>query len=185
MNGTLCFRAETPVAGAQPDLFVRHKYYYGRHGVQKFLGELHSCDAFVLCVYTSMMAHNVHAGLDAIVPGYNRLFSKVLDRSMNKPDPDAKEPWDTVRDMDKVWAAMPSFGPQNTILLDNEAQRFRDASRNGIVVPEFGPREVELGRSETLQELQAYLLQLARDQPPDVREYMTEYPFEVGLGILG
>ena len=65
MNGTLCYRSEVVVAGVTRDLFLRRKYYYGRHGIVPFLDALKSSDKFVICAYTSMMAHNVRAGLDA------------------------------------------------------------------------------------------------------------------------
>eukprot|EP00967_Tisochrysis_lutea_P039412 scaffold47254_cov21-Tisochrysis_lutea.AAC.1 len=80
---------------------------------------------------------------------------------MNKPDPNGKDPWDTVRDMSKVgsvmhrvcinaasvekigrpeedyasqvWKKLPDFGPKNTLLLDNEARKFAGDAANGIV----------------------------------------------------
>lgn len=41
-----------------------------------------------------------------------------------------------------MWKELPGFGPSATLLLDNEARKFKDCPRNGIVVPEFGPAEV-------------------------------------------
>lgn len=41
----------------------------------------------------------------------------------------------------QVWKRLPAHGPKTTILLDNEARKFRDEPRNGVVVPEFGPTE--------------------------------------------
>jgi hypothetical protein len=96
---------------------------------------------------------------------------------MNKADPEGVNEWDTVRDMGKVWAALPAFGAHNTLLLDNEARKFRDAPRNGIVVPEFGPAEVRSRAAHTLDALKGYLLQLAEAAPPDVRAYLAARPF--------
>lgn len=53
-------------------------------------------------MYSSMMRHNIEAGLNAILPGYNGLLRTVMDRGMNKPDPNAEKEWDTIRDMSKV-----------------------------------------------------------------------------------
>ncbi len=53
----------------------------------------------------------------------------------------------------QVWEALPGFGPENTLLLDNEARKFKDTPRNGVVVPEFGPAEVRSRKSDTLKEL--------------------------------
>lgn len=114
---------------------------------------------FDVVVYTSMMGHNVEAGLNAVLPAYRSLLKSgcpILDRwgqvpqgpgaqasrhgharrciacvgascasshvvithqcclpifyvgacgrSMNKPDPEGENEWDTVRDMDKASA---------------------------------------------------------------------------------
>jgi hypothetical protein len=101
-------------------------------------------------------------------------FHRVLDRDMNKPDPAGAEEWDTVRDVQKVWRHLgpADYGPENTILLDNEARKFQETPRNGIVVPEFGPREVRKRDRTTMNSLLEYLLDLGAEQPKDVREYM-------------
>lgn len=102
MNGTVCYRSEEPVPGVRPDLYVRRKFFYRRGGVGAFVSRLVGSGSFDVCVYTSMMAHNVVAGLDAILPNYRRLLLRVLDRKMTKPDPEGENEWDTVRDMEKV-----------------------------------------------------------------------------------
>jgi hypothetical protein len=104
----------------------------------------------------------------------------VLDRSMNKVDPEAVNEWDTVRDMTKVWNRLPGYGPEKTVLLDNEARKFIDAPRNGIVVPEFGATEARTRKEGTLKALQAYLLRLAEDSPKDVRDYLAANPPAAG-----
>ena len=81
------------------------------------------------------------------------LIAEILDRDMNKMDPDGEEEWDTIRDMTKIWRAMPEFNASSTILLDNEARKFKETPRNGIVVPEFGPAEVQTRRSGTLTQV--------------------------------
>lgn len=53
-------------------------------------------------MYSSMMRHNIEAGLNAVLPGYHGLLRTVMDRDMNKPDPNAEKEWDTSRDMTKV-----------------------------------------------------------------------------------
>jgi hypothetical protein len=96
---------------------------------------------------------------------------------MNKADEEGVNEWDTVRDMAKVWSALPAFNAKNTLLLDNEARKFRDAPRNGIVVPEFGPHEARSRTQHTLDGMCAYLLELAAAAPPDVRVYLEQHPF--------
>jgi hypothetical protein len=96
---------------------------------------------------------------------------------MNKPDPNGQDEWDTIRDMKKVWTKMPAFGPSNTLLLDNEARKFCETPRNGIVVAEYGAEEARARVTTTLQELQTYLLSLASASPADVRLYLEATPF--------
>ena len=91
---------------------------------------------------------------------------------MNKPDPDGVNQWDTVRDMEKVWKALPDYGPHNTLLLDNEARKFSETPRNGIVVPEYGPDEVKTRKKDTMDKLLQYLLKMQADSPRDVRKYI-------------
>jgi len=45
------------------------------------------------------------AGLNDLLPEHPDLQRTILDRAMGKPDPDAENFWDTIRDMDKVSAA--------------------------------------------------------------------------------
>ena len=57
-----------------------------------------------------------------------------------------------------MWRTLPQYGPATTLLLDNEARKFGDAPRIGIVVPEFGPAEALSRRGGTLDTLVDYLL---------------------------
>ncbi|GFH28468.1 FCP1 homology domain-containing protein, partial [Haematococcus lacustris] len=108
------------------------------------------------------MRHNLLEGLQKIMPSQLPRLAAVLDRDMNKADPHGKEEWDTIRDMDKVWRVFSKYDARNTILLDNEARKFCEHPDNGIVVPEFGPAEVQRRVSHTLSGVQAYLLELGR-----------------------
>ncbi len=71
----------------------------------------------------------------------------------------------------------------NTLVLDNEAEKFRNHPENGIVVPEFGLDEVRSRKRHTLMGLQKYLLYLgkatAEDSKFDVRMYTKKLPFGV------
>jgi hypothetical protein len=192
MNGTICYRSEMAIRRAKHqrakhDLYVRRKYYYARRGIRDFVTTLARSGSFTVCVYTSMMAHNAHAGVEAILPCAG--IDQVFDRGMNEPDPFAANDWDTVRDMDKIWEAMPGYGPERTLLLDNEARKFQDAPRNGIVVPEYGAAEVRRvshgRRAETLPQIKDYLLRLAAAALADVRDYLEANPIHgADEGIL-
>eukprot|EP00884_Botryococcus_braunii_P009305 jgi/Botrbrau1/18376/Bobra.0747s0002.1 len=176
--GTICYRSEEPVRGnRKADLYVRRKYFYKRLGIDALVKTLQSTGRFEICVYTSMMRHNVEAGLNAILPGLRPSLARVFDRKYNKPDPNAVYEWDTIRDMEKIWRELPGFGPKKTILLDNEERKFKENPENGIVVPEFGPQEVIQRKQDTLDVLTRYLVELADESPDDVRDYLERYPF--------
>ena len=111
MNGTLCYRCDDPLEGAREDLFIRHRYYYARPGIRDFVRRLVSSRFFSVYVYTSMMAHNAEAGLNAILPSYKTQLAGVLDRDMTMPDPGSANDWDTVRDMEKARLPCPRAPP--------------------------------------------------------------------------
>lgn len=78
LSSSQCFRSEFPVDGARPDLYVRRKHYYKRQGVESFVQRLSA--KFDIAVYSSMMAHNLEAGVDAIMPRERKLLTAILDR---------------------------------------------------------------------------------------------------------
>ncbi|KAL6764191.1 hypothetical protein V8C86DRAFT_2477368 [Haematococcus lacustris] len=178
MNGVVCYRNEEPVRGVAADHYVRRKYFYKRPGVEAFIDGLVDSRLFEVAVYSSVMRHNLLEGLQKIMPRQLPRLAAVLDREMNKADPHGKEEWDTIRDMDKVWRVFSKYDARNTILLDNEARKFCEHPDNGIVVPEFGPAEVQRRVSNTLSGVQAYLLELGRAAPADVRKYMRAHPYD-------
>ena len=58
---------------------------------------------FHVAVYTSVMAHNIEPVLNSIFGGFFRPpISTIFDRTYNKPDPNAREKWDTIRDVDRM-----------------------------------------------------------------------------------
>ena len=59
-----------------------------------------------------------------LFPANDKSSTASLAGDMNKRNTDGKEEWDTVQGIAKVWRSMPQFSSANTILLDNEAQKF-------------------------------------------------------------
>lgn len=92
MNGTICYRSEQEVFGVERDLKLNRRNYYGRCGIKEFVQSLHETGKFEVCIYTSMMKHNAVGALEAIFPDANsrRMIGTILDRSMNKPDPEGE-----------------------------------------------------------------------------------------------
>jgi len=187
LNGTIAYRSEAAVAGVPPLLYLRHKNFYPRMGIDSFVKEVGREGDFLVAIYTSVMRHNVMPFVQALFPDERGIF-KIFDRNFNKEDPNAVNEWDTIRDLSKIWASVRGFDATNTILIDNETRKFCETPRNGIVVPEYGAAEVKAKKSNTLQTLQRYLISMKTDPrfgtaSFDVREYMEEFPFDPNMSL--
>lgn len=177
MNGSMCYRTETPLRNVKHSLYLRSRYFYARGGLKDFLRALDSTKNFHICVYTSMMEHNASGGLAALLGDKVSLIKKVFHRDYNKPDPKGENHWDTIRDMKKIYKYLDGFDEKNTILVDNEARKLRETPRNGIIVDEMSAEDARTAEKRPLLALQEYLEKLAKDSPTDVREYMKKHPF--------
>jgi hypothetical protein len=60
----------------------------------------------------------------------------------------------------KIWKES-EFDSTTTILLDDEARKFREFPDNGYIVPEFGPNEVLCEKKNTLDEIGNRLVDIA------------------------
>jgi hypothetical protein len=172
------------VAGAAHDLYVRRKYVYLRHGIPEFLEALKP--HYNLFIYTSVMLHNVIAVLD-LIPNRTDYIVQVFDRQYNKPDPNANEAWETIRDINKIIRYCKnldnSFSLASVILLDNETRKFQECFENGILVPEYGIHQVQSKEKNTLVPIQQYLVNLGKQFAEgkfDVRDFMKKSP----LGLM-
>ena len=62
----------------------------------------------------------------------------LYDRAYQKPDPDGDKNWDTMRDLDRVWAAERaagrSVGRHNTLMIDDTYRKMREHPDNMILV---------------------------------------------------
>ena len=89
MNGTLCFRSDEPVAAAHGsqkanvDLYVRHKFFYGRKGIVDFVDKLYECGTFHLVSIRPVCSHgpliDYHSNRTAVsrVGACLRLYKKL------------------------------------------------------------------------------------------------------------
>ena len=181
LNGAMWYRTEERISGVKHDTFFSHKYYYQRPGVASFFEKLHALPNVQIGVYSSMMHHNITQSFDAILPNWKDLVDHVFDRGMNKKDPNGKHEWDTMRDMDKIWRSLPTFGPKTTLIVDNEARKIQETPRNGIILPWFHPN---VDDASTLDKLQVYLTKMMKsfDENDDVRTYMEKIPFPFQYG---
>jgi hypothetical protein len=173
LNGTIVYRTENPIGGIKWTLHARKKYYYVRPDAVSFLKNLST--RYKVCIYSSVMMHNITELLDTMDRGWRSYIREVYDRESNRPDPNGTNEWDTIRDMDKIWS-ISGHSDRNTVILDNELRKFEEHSANGIVVPEYGIAQVR-ANSVHLTDLEKYLLHLADNAADDVRVYMTSNPW--------
>merc|ERR1711916_226990 len=122
-----------------------------------------------------------------IAPGDGDREGKVfvLDRTFNKHDPEGEERWDTMRDLDAVWEQVlepAGYGPETTIVVDNEVRKVREVEDNALVVASFEADGVA-GESEvegyaTMSALRTYLFDLLDEMEGDVRPVISSSPFD-------
>ena len=112
----------------------------------------------------------------------DQLFAIFAGDEFSVPDPDAG-PYKSKRSLPRIWkdvrtraARGVKFDMCNTINLDNEISKIREHLENGIVVPNFGPRQIG-SEDQILVELKEYLKCVAKECHGDVREYMKLFPF--------
>jgi len=181
LNGTLVYRTLEQVKSARFSFRGRNKkYVYKRRGADELILGLAKC-GFTVCLLSSMASHNVREIVSRSLSADSQAV--IIDRLLtgeqyHKRDTSegAKE-HDTVRDVDAVWKAFPSFFAEKTVFVDDEARKFERASRCGLVVPQLGPTNFK-DRDEDLPSLLKYFENMARDSPSDVRLWMEEHPWE-------
>lgn len=70
----------------------------------------------------------------------------IFDRDFNKLDPKGKEDWDTIRDLNRVWAhpivASHGFDASNTLLIECEPRKAREWKANTISPTEYTKKDV-------------------------------------------
>ena len=184
LNGTLIYRTTKPVLDLPFGHHIKGKWYYRRLSSTPLLKELSKLAN--VYIYTSMIEHNVVSCLHSLYPDYKNFITGILDRRYNKPDPNGTESYDTVRDLDKIWndqVLSKDIRPENTILVDNEARKVAEYSKNALIIPELGIEELKEGNTSVLDTLIVYLIKLVAKNPIDVREYLPLYPFPNSIGV--
>lgn len=192
INGALCHRITRRLMNKEHDCKYKSYYVYKRPGMDQFIDFCDSqIDVFDVYLYTSIMRHNAQGMVNRLMPNAPHYLEKIFDREMNKfvaPKFDNKKKNakgkasrspDTVRDLAKIWSLLPQYGPENTILVDDDADKCVEYPGNAIIMPPFVNEEkLEWQPDSTLDKLEAYFVQLSADEPGDVRKYMKETPFE-------
>jgi hypothetical protein len=205
LNGTLVYRTLQPVPDARCAFKGRNgKFVYPRHGANELVEGL-SARGYTVCVLSSMAERNVNEAIDRTMSASARaaLTARLCGSVYNRADPHGVAEYDTIRNMDAVWARFPAFSARNTVLVDNEARKFEAAPRCGIVIPEMGPSDFKAelllcrpplavnggvsamaaaagaGSGGALSDLLTYLSIMAEEAPSDVQDWMETQPFEL------
>lgn len=178
INGTMCERNKKRLDGDLKYTF-KHKYHYiyKRPGLEDFLDFLSDNQAFDVYIYTSIMRHNADPLLQKLLPGYDHITSRLFDRTMNKHDPDGLHHFDTVRDLPKVWEQLTQYGPETTIMVDNEIRKCVDYHQNTVILPAFIDADSNMCSEDSLLKLQKYLKSLVVENVADVRNFIGKHSF--------
>ena len=176
-------------SSGRPDFSDRNNEFWVRPHVKEFLESiLHPTSKIAFAIYTSRQMKNALPQVTMLFKSINRpdlqerLFAIFAGDEFSVPDPDAG-PYKSKRSLPRIWkdvrtcaARGVKFDMCNTINLDNEISKIREHLENGIVVPNFGPRQIG-SEDQILVELKEYLKCLAKECHGDVREYMKLFPF--------
>ncbi|CAM9392793.1 unnamed protein product [Discosporangium mesarthrocarpum] len=149
MNGTLLYRSKSLIEGPSvppPSLLHGDLFYYFRPWASELVRFALGHPRVRVAFYTSMRGSNAMPAVQYLTPPGSPV-PEVYDRPFNVPDPAGINSWDTIRDMEKVWAAVgrvgEGFGPQDTLMVDDSPRKLRHMPGNTLIVPNFNEVSVE------------------------------------------
>lgn len=177
MNGTLLVRTKQRLP--RPHSAILHDiYYYFREDAMEFVEELASNPFVTLAFYTSMKASSAKPAVTALCRGAS---AELYPREFNKDDPRGSHSWDTMRDLEKIWAttgrAGCGFDETNTIVVEDTVRKMREHPHNVVVVPTYTEISVVRNKDDALRQLSRYFKTLFESQTSDVRTYLQAKPF--------
>lgn len=152
MNGTLLVRSKQRLAGREPDVSSSGMHYYVREHADALMEWLRNQRYVVMAFYTSMRMSSAQPAVDLLCRG-----ATIFDREFNQHDPSGDNPWDTMRDLNKVWQHVDGFDDTNTIVIEDTMRKMRDHPRNVVVVPSYTETTVLGGGDDALVGLPAYI----------------------------
>ncbi|KAL0214493.1 hypothetical protein P9112_006677 [Eukaryota sp. TZLM1-RC] len=176
-NGTLVHRTKRRLRGTSPAKINKH-YLYPRPGLMDFLQNL--SPLFSICLYSSAQFRTIEPILTEL--NINQHIQRVYDRRYNVRDvEEGEKPWDTKRDLNKIFDDTPEHDLSSVILVDNELRKMADFSDNGILISDYGDQEVFDKSPAALVQLTEYLTGLGEawgnQSINDVRQFLLSKPF--------
>ena len=189
MNGTLLLREKKCLPGRAPDFIHAKKYYYMRPGAKDFVKEIIAMPGIRFAFYTSMLETNAKPAISNLAGrGWEKDGVQLYARDYQKHDPNGKNKWDTMRDLDKIWKEEMTnhgykFGPHNTVMIDDTPEKMREHPHNVLIVPEMTAASLvrEDGDSSVLDNVQKYIKQMLlvlSSKPSSVPDYISKLPFD-------
>ena len=144
---------------------ARHYWYYLRPQAVELLHEM--LQHFRVAIYTTMSEENLRVILQGLLGmDYEHMLVGVFDRQFLKPDPKGRREWDTMRDIERIWASPQCSGrydATNTVLFETDMRRVREHYANAIIVPFFDAAALRRGDDGTLGLLRQTLPLVASD----------------------
>lgn len=176
LNGTIIYRNARALE-LKGEKKIGQRYTCLRPGTIENMKKL--MDFYDIYIYSSMEKKNIDATITELFAGTNIRIVDIFDRGWNIKDPNGSQPYDTIRDMQRIWIHLEAKGvtPSNTILIDNEARKVEACKYNAIIIPQIAIEEIRLLSSTRLDHMTAYLIELAKSGVNDVRDYIKERPY--------
>jgi len=205
INGTVLCRTDEKAAKTLPADFKRKKYFYFyRPGIKSLLQALDKHPRITLGFYTSIMAKNVVPVMteflqNELQPLASRflLFDQIHSPLMREHPYYSellRDPFDTYRDLEKVWATPDVFkglvfDQKNTLLIDSDSLKVQLFLENSIVTQAYTLEEVSKEErvevhEQYCSELQAFILGLA-DSDLSVPVYLNKNPLYRPENLIG
>lgn len=179
INGILCHKTGVEVPGIEADLLLRNQLIYHRPGVSAFIRTLKEMNAFKIRIFSSIMSQDARAIVEALLPNHPDLQDSILHRSSITCS-EGNRDWGSKADLQKIWPfiKLGNFRPFNTMILYTKYNKLGNLAVNGVYVPPFEREDVMVRKNHTIDGLLAYLVNIAKEKPSDIRPYLIQYPFD-------
>lgn len=166
INGTLVDSTHQRRKGIKANIRARHKYVYRRPGLKDFLAFLKANPHIHYAVWSSSIGPNVSPIVKDLFKGMPEpLFVWSRDQCFKLPGPGFR----TVKDLALVWRVFPAWGPHNTFLVDDSAEKASRQPNQHIHIPPFVASPSTLASDTALTALRSRLTRectRSYNQPP-------------------
>ncbi|KAI9189558.1 hypothetical protein H9P43_000991 [Blastocladiella emersonii ATCC 22665] len=168
---------------------VGFKHTFRRPLFELFWAVLSTNPDVDVAVWTSATSYNAEQLILAVLGKEfaSRLRFVWAREKCTSDQSDSVDTWATLKDLSKVFAAFPEYGPERTIIVDDSLRKSRLNPANALVIPQWGLCDAARPPMDdtALRRLTFYFEYLSHARPDDVREWMRMYPFSVPQVVTG